>query len=169
MIFSHLLCPQAKCRSIYVELRGIAFPLSEYYGGIPQKDSILQMSLRIKALRTAFGHTQATLAQILDVSVNHYSQLERGSRPFSQRHLEILAVEFNCDVSELYDKPDTPPELQFAIDTIRRFLEDGDLKDDIADLMHIMRTLDEKSLRALVQQARLLRAANGKEIFRERR
>lgn len=127
------------------------------------------MTIRIKVLRTAFGHTQASLAQILGTSVNHYSQMERGSRPFRQQHLELLAKEFRCEVSELYEPPDTPPDLQFAIDTLRRFIENGDLNDDIVELMHIMRTLDERSIKALVEQGRLLRAANGKEISRERR
>lgn len=127
------------------------------------------MSIRIKILRTAFGHTQASLAQVLDISVNHFSQMERGSRPFTQRHLELLAKEFRCDVRDLYESADTPPEMQFALDTLRQFVENGDLSDDIAELMQIMRTLDERAIKALIQQARLLRAANGKEIFRERR
>lgn len=60
---------------------------------------------RLRELRKARSCLQQELAQKLDITVKHYSQLERNKAQPSMSLLEKIAELFEVEVWDLYEKP----------------------------------------------------------------
>ena len=68
----------------------------------------LDMGLRIKKCREKFGYSQTRLAELLEMSQNHISQIERGVRGLSRKMLPALAAALNTTVAYLMGETDDP-------------------------------------------------------------
>jgi transcriptional regulator with XRE-family HTH domain len=85
---------------------------------------------RLKELRKARGWLQQDAAQKLDITVKHYSQLERNKAQPSMALLEKIAELFEVEVWDLYEKPPsggarqlaTPGKLEFGAGKNQRLL-----------------------------------------------
>lgn len=55
------------------------------------------MHNRMKELRKNLGLTQKDFAKRLKLSQNHFSYLEKGERPMTERFIKDLCVEFNVN------------------------------------------------------------------------
>ena len=77
---------------------------------------------RLKEFRKVRSWLQQDVAQRLDITVKHYSQLERNKAQPSMALLEKIAELFEVEVWDLYEKPPSgvakqlsnPGELQFS-------------------------------------------------------
>jgi transcriptional regulator with XRE-family HTH domain len=85
---------------------------------------------RLRELRKAKGWLQQQVAQKLDITVKHYSQLERNKAQPSMALLEKIAELFEVEVWDLYEKPPSkatkqlskPGELEFGSGKNQRLL-----------------------------------------------
>jgi len=62
--------------------------------------------LHMREWREAHALTQSELALRLGVDVSLISRIERGTRDPSMLTLQRLALEFQCQISDLFRKPD---------------------------------------------------------------
>lgn len=59
------------------------------------KISYIAIGINIQAARKSLGLTQEQVAEILELSPNYYSQLERGVKKVSLTRLADIAIAFN--------------------------------------------------------------------------
>ena len=63
--------------------------------------NLYHMGERIAALRKAKHMTQENLAEYLDISIKHCSEVERGLTTLSMERLILLAKLYNCTLDHL--------------------------------------------------------------------
>jgi len=71
----------------------------------------MQMYKRIKDMREDTDRTQAEIAQLLEISQQHYSMYERGDRELPMHHFITLAKFYNVSLDYLAGLIDTPKKL----------------------------------------------------------
>ncbi len=62
-----------------------------------KKDSNIEIGERLKAIRLSLSKSQAEIAEILNVSDEHYRKLESGSAGLTIEKVRILYEELNVD------------------------------------------------------------------------
>ncbi len=65
------------------------------------KISYIAIGINIQAARKSLGLTQEQVAEILELSPNYYSQLERGVKKVSLTRLADIAIAFNVPLETL--------------------------------------------------------------------
>ncbi len=71
----------------------------------------MQIYKRIKDMREDADRTQADIAQVLEISQQHYSMYERGDRELPMHHFITLAKFYNVSLDYLAGLVDTPKKL----------------------------------------------------------
>lgn len=64
----------------------------------------------LKAWRKHRGYTQERLADMVSLSTPYISQLERGSRQYTQELLELFAEALRCSPADLIIRDPTDPD-----------------------------------------------------------
>lgn len=67
---------------------------------------------RILALRKSHNEKQPLLAELLDVSVGHISEIERGNRTTSPERIVLLCEHYNVSADYLLGLIDEPKPYQ---------------------------------------------------------
>lgn len=80
------------------------------------------MGLRIAQLRRSHKMTQASLAEILDISTKHVSHVERGCASLSLRNLIELSQLFHCSLDYIIFGRQVDPAYNRLPDTITKIL-----------------------------------------------
>ncbi len=66
----------------------------------------------IRNLRKAYGWSQATLAEKVDLSVSYITMIELGQRSASLEVIEIIARSLNVPVAELFREEDVKKDIK---------------------------------------------------------
>jgi len=101
------------------------------------------LGARVRALRKGRGLSQAELAEKCEVTVEHISGIERGSRAPSLEILEKLALALRVTISDLFDFEKLTP-LSATEATLQLFIKHA-------------RHLSPADIRALTQVAKRLK------------
>lgn len=116
-----------------------------------------QLSNKIRILREINNYTQKYVANILEISQNTYSMIERGETRLTMERLEKLASLYNVNLSELLetDKP-TPTQ---TITNTQTFADNNKPRNPVTDeerkaFLEIIRTLEKENerLHALIDK-----------------
>jgi len=78
------------------------------------------MLLRIRDLRKQRGLTIQALADAIGVTKSHVSEMERGVKPISSRHLESIARALGCCPADLIASGAMDPEILDHIRLLER-------------------------------------------------
>lgn len=82
------------------------------------------MGKRIRACRLQSKLTQENMAEILDISVKHYSEVERGITGLAVEKLIFLSHLFETSLDYLLKGKDEPPQIPCALIDLYRSCPD---------------------------------------------
>lgn len=102
------------------------------------------MGKRIRACRLQSNLTQEKMAEILDISVKHYSEVERGITGLSVEKLIYLSQLFNVTLDYLLKGEGKPADLPCILANAYRACPD-EKKSDFIDLIKSLGKLLENS------------------------